>query len=486
MFVFIAENRRKRWFISERHTRIPKTEDRRKSGGKNMLKIKMPIQAKKIIEQLEQSGYEAYIVGGCVRDSILGKKPQDWDITTSASPLQIKEIFSYTIDTGIEHGTVTVMMDREPFEVTTYRVDGKYEDHRRPNEVHFTKSLKEDLLRRDFTINAMAYNDTRGLIDMYEGMEDLKKGIIRCVGTASRRFDEDALRILRALRFQAQLGFEIDRETKEAIRNQARFLRDISAERIQAELDKLLVSDHPEVLTEAYELGVTKVILPEFDQMMQTPQNNPHHRYNVGMHTIESMKNIEPDHILRWTMLLHDVGKPKAREEGEDKDRFKMHPVIGEKIARKVIRRLKFDNQTLRKVTKLVLWHDCRFGNPDEINKKTVRRWVSEIGPELFECLMKVQKADISAQSNYMQETKEFILKETNRLFQEIMEEKDCLTIRDLAVNGQDLIQAGIPQGKELGETLSRMLEAVLEDPAKNKKEILMTMAKEGNDGFLY
>lgn len=444
-----------------------------------MLKIKMPKPAKKIIDTLEQSGYEAYIVGGCVRDAVLGREPMDWDITTSASPLEIKEIFSYTIDTGIEHGTVTVMMDHQPFEVTTYRIDGKYEDHRRPNEVQFTKCLKEDLLRRDFTINAMAYNDREGLVDMYHGMEDLKKKIIRCVGIASQRFDEDALRILRALRFQAQLGFKIEEKTQEAIKIQAKFLQDISAERIQVELDKLFVSEHPEVLVNAYELGVTKIILPEFDQMMETPQNNPHHKYNVGIHTVESMKNIEADHILRWTMLLHDIGKPEARIEGKDKDHFKMHPVISEKIARKVLRRLKFDNQTLRQVTKLVLWHDRRFGSASEIQKKTVRRWASELGPDLFGKLMKIQKADIEAQSEYQRETKEFILSETKRLFEEIRNENECLSIGDLEVNGSDLIKAGMAQGKELGNMLSWLLEQVLEQPSLNTKDTLMRLVKE-------
>ncbi len=444
-----------------------------------MEKIKMPVQAREIIEKLRYAGHEAYIVGGCVRDSILEKDPADWDITTSASPVEIKELFPYTIDTGIEHGTVTVMIDHQPFEVTTYRVDGKYQDHRRPTQVHFTKSLKEDLLRRDFTINAMAYNDDDGLIDLYGGLADLKNGMIRCVGEAAQRFDEDALRILRALRFQAQLGFQVEEETKAAIRRQARFLKDISAERIQVELDKLLVSDHPEVLIDAYKLGVTEIVLPEFDIMMETPQNNPHHKYNVGMHTIEGLKQIEADHILRWTMLLHDVGKPEARVEGKEKDHFKMHPVIGEKIAEKVLRRLKFDNQTLRQVKTLVLWHDRRFGGVKEINIRTVRRWVSEIGPEMFEKLMKIQKADISAQSDYQREEKEAILFGTKQLFAKILEEQNCLSVKQLAVGGTDLIEAGVPQGKEVGEMLHWLLDQVLEKPSLNTKETLMDLVKE-------
>ena len=264
------------------------------------MKIRLPEKVSAIIRELKNAGYDAYAVGGCVRDSVLGRTPQDWDITTSARPQQVKEVFGHTIDTGIQHGTVTVMLEHEGFEVTTYRIDGEYEDARHPKNVEFTSELREDLKRRDFTINAMAYSDTKGLVDLYGGRADLEEGIIRCVGNASERFDEDALRILRALRFQAQLGFQIEEETKAAIRRQARFLKDISAERIRVELDKLLVSDHPEVLADAYKLGVTEVILPEFDTMMETPQNNPHHKYNVGMHTIEALKHIEPDSILRW------------------------------------------------------------------------------------------------------------------------------------------------------------------------------------------
>lgn len=444
-----------------------------------MIKISMPPQANKIIKKLEQSGYEAYIVGGCVRDSILGRKPEDWDITTSASPEEIKEIFSYTIDTGIDHGTVSVMMDRVPYEVTTYRVDGKYENHRHPTEVTFTKSLKEDLLRRDFTINAMAYNDSQGLVDMYEGMEDLEKGIIRCVGVASQRFDEDALRILRALRFQAQLGFEIEEETKKAISNQAKFLEDISAERIQVELEKLITSNHPEVLEEAYKLGVTKIILPEFDRMMETPQVTKHHMYNVGVHTIESMKAIEPEHLLRWTMLLHDCGKPEAKIFDGEKDSFKNHHVIGQKIARNVLRRLKFDNQTIKNVTELVYWHDRRFGSEEEVNIKTVRKWMSRLGVSQFKALMKIQLADISAQSAYMQNQKHAILRETIVLFQRVLDEKDCLSIKDLAIDGKDLIAMGVKQGKEIGDILSNLLDAVLEDPKLNDKETLVAMVKE-------
>ena len=455
------------------------------------MKINMPAQAAKVIKTLEEHGFEAYIVGGCVRDSILGRTPGDWDITTSASPQEVKEIFEHTVDTGIEHGTVTVLMNHEPYEVTTYRVDGKYEDHRRPNEVHFTKSLKEDLLRRDFTINAMAYNDREGIIDMYDGMTDLKNKMIRCVGEATKRFDEDALRILRALRFQAQLGFEIEEKTEEAIRNQARFLKDISAERIQVELEKLITSAYPEVLVNAYKLGVTKIIFPEFDIMMETPQNNPHHKYSVGIHTIEAMKNIEAEHIYRWTMLLHDIGKPEARVEGPDKDHFKMHPVIGEEIARKILRRLKFDNQTIKQVTTLVRWHDRRFASFEEVNKKTIRRWVSKLTPELFARLMVVQRADINAQSDYHKEQKE----QEQASMQEKLEAKEKelrrvrKTAREVAERKQkhesrgekQSVRKGIPRImmgglKENAEKSASKLKEVHEDKMENLANELKQM----------
>jgi tRNA nucleotidyltransferase/poly(A) polymerase len=262
------------------------------------MKIQLPEKVNRIITTLQKHGFEAYAVGGCVRDSFLGRVPGDWDITTSAAPEETKSLFARTFDTGIEHGTITVLLNGEGFEVTTYRIDGKYEDNRHPSKVQFTRSLSEDLLRRDFTINAMAYNEQDGLVDLFHGMEDLKKGVIRCVGNAEARFSEDALRILRAIRFSAQLGFEIEKETRQAIRKLAPNLSYISAERIQTELVKLLISDHPEKIQDAYELGITKVILPEFDAMMETTQETLHHCYNVGEHTIHALMNIPADKVL--------------------------------------------------------------------------------------------------------------------------------------------------------------------------------------------
>ena len=274
------------------------------------MKIELPRKVVLIIKNLQRHGYDAYAVGGCVRDSILNRKPEDWDITTSAKPEQVKRIFRRTVDTGIEHGTVTVLIGKDGFEVTTYRVDGLYEDGRHPKEVTFTSRLEEDLKRRDFTINAMAYNDDERLVDAFGGMRDLNYHLIRCVGDPKERFSEDALRILRAVRFSAQLAFPIEPETAEAIKSLAPNLEKISAERIQAELVKLLVSDHPERIQDACELGITKVVLPEWDDMVGVKQNTPHHKYDVAAHTVHALQNVKNDKVLRLTMLFHDMGKP--------------------------------------------------------------------------------------------------------------------------------------------------------------------------------
>ena len=284
------------------------------------MKIELPRKVIMIINNLQLHGYEAFAVGGCVRDSILCRKPEDWDITTSARPEEVKRLFRRTVDTGIEHGTVTVMIGKDGFEVTTYRVDGLYEDNRHPKEVTFTANLEEDLKRRDFTINAMAYNDEVRLVDVFGGMQDLNHHLIRCVGDPMERFSEDALRILRAVRFSAQLSFPIEGETADAVRKLAPTLNNISAERIQVELVKLLMSDHPELMQDACELGITRVILPEWDAMVGVEQHTPHHKYDVAGHTLCAMKNVKKDKILRLTMLLHDMGKPQMKTTDESRD----------------------------------------------------------------------------------------------------------------------------------------------------------------------
>lgn len=438
--------------------------------------IRLPEKVQWIIRKLKEYGFEAYAVGGCVRDSILGREPEDWDITTSAKPEEIKEIFRRTVDTGIEHGTVTVLAEKEGFEVTTYRIDGEYVDGRHPKEVWFTGQLREDLRRRDFTINAMAYNDEDGLCDLFGGREDLKKGIVRCVGDARERFTEDALRILRAVRFCAQLGFTMEEQTKEAAGELAGTLTKISAERIQSELVKLLVSPHPEELLTAWELGITGIVLPEFDRMMETEQETPHHMYNVGVHTVEALKQIRADRILRLSMLFHDMGKPAYKTMDSDGTaHFKKHAFGSEQMAKDIMHRLKFDNDTIRKVSKLVYYHDYRM--PPEM--KTVRRAVNRIGKELFPYYLEIRMADTMAQSTYRRKEKISDIKGVAARFEEILEKGQCVSLKELAVTGKDLIHAGIQPGPQMGEILNQLLEEVIDDPQKNQREYLLKQAVE-------
>jgi len=441
------------------------------------MRIALPEKVKYIIDTITQAGYEAYIVGGCVRDAILGRIPEDWDITTSAKPEQIKELFRRTIDTGIQHGTVTVMLEKEGFEVTTYRVDGKYEDSRHPKEVTFTPNLEEDLKRRDFTINAMAYNEQAGLIDIFGGMEDIERKMIRCVGNAEERFGEDALRIMRAVRFSAQLGYAIEDKTREAIKKLAPTLKNISAERIQVELVKLLVSPHPDYLREAYETGITAVVLPEFDVCMNTAQNHPHHQYTVGEHILHSLLKIEPQKHLRLAMLFHDIGKPRTISCDEKGiHHFHNHPVVGETMTREILKRLRFDNDTIYKVTKLVLFHD--YGNSVEPDMRKVRRAVHKIGEDIFPYLFPVKYADIHAQSEYKRQDKIRILEQWQQLYEEIEKENQCVSLKTMAVTGSDLIAAGMKPGKEVGDLLNILLDMVLENPENNTKDFLMQEVK--------
>ncbi len=435
------------------------------------MRIVLPDKVKFLIDRLNQCGYEAYAVGGCIRDSLLMQKPKDWDITTSALPAQVKKVFPHTVDTGIAHGTVTVLLGREGFEVTTYRIDGEYEDARHPKDVFFTSNLYEDLKRRDFTINAMAYNDSGGLVDAFDGTGDLRDGVIRCVGDADERFAEDALRMLRAVRFAAQLNFRIDRSTEEAIKRRSKSIGMVSAERISAELVKLLVSDHPGQLLKAYETGLTSVFLPEFDVMMQTEQNHPHHCLTVGMHTLETIRHVPPKKTLRLAALLHDIAKPECRTmDAAGIHHFRGHPLKGEEMARQILRRLKFDNDTIRQVTKLVRYHD---DNPP-LSAACIRRALNRAGQEAYPDLFALKRADIMAQSTLERESKLACVDEYEKIYNDIIEKKECITVSGLAVNGSDLIAAGMRPGKEIGETLRRLLELVMEDPAQNTRENLL------------
>jgi len=434
--------------------------------------INLPERVNYIIDRITEAGFEAYAVGGCIRDTILGREPNDWDITTSARPEQVKALFSRTVDTGIAHGTVTVMLDREGYEVTTYRIDGEYQDHRHPREVVFTSRLVEDLRRRDFTINAMAYNKTTGLVDAFDGMGDIRRGVIRCVGCARERFTEDALRILRALRFSAQLGYTIEEETRRAIRELAPSLAAISAERIQVELVKLLLSPNPDYLRQAYDMGVTAVILPELDRCMETPQNHPHHCYTVGEHILHSLDGVPAVKDMRLAMLLHDIGKPRTfQTDSEGTTHFHGHPAVSAEMAEEILRRLRFDKDTISTVRRLVEFHD--YGNNVSPTPAIARRAVNRIGEDIFAKLLIVKRADIMAQSEYRRGEKLELVDAWDREYRAIIARRQCFSLKDLAVGGKDLIAAGIKPGPQLGAILQQMLEHVLEVPEDNTPEKL-------------
>lgn len=409
-----------------------------------------------------------------MRDSLLGRTPQDWDITTSARPEEVKSLFTHTIDTGIAHGTVTVMLGHVGYEVTTYRIDGEYEDGRHPKDVTFTDNLIEDLKRRDFTINAMAYNDEAGLVDAFCGEEDLKNGRIRCVGEPSDRFAEDALRMMRAVRFAAQLGFVIDLRTEDAVRRLSGTIAKVSAERIQMELVKLLCSDHPQELRKAWELGLTAVFLPEFDRMMETEQNNKHHCYSVGEHTLHTLDEVPADKTLRLAMLLHDVAKPvciSTDEKGQN--HFHGHPERGVELARAILRRLKFDNDTIDNVCRLIRYHDER----PKTTERNVRRMASRIGQEHMADLMRVKRADVMGQSMYHRQEKLEYVAGLEDIFESLTARQQCMSKRDLAINGRDLIGMGMEPGPGLGETLDMLFERVLDEPELNTREKLLELA---------
>lgn len=443
-----------------------------------------PAKVRTIISRLQDAGYEAYAVGGCVRDSYMGRIPNDWDITTNALPAQVKEIFRRTIDVGIEHGTVKVMMGNDGYEVTTYRIDGEYEDSRHPKEVTFTSDLAEDLRRRDFTINAMAYSEKTGLVDLFGGMQDLKDGVIRAVGDPAERFDEDALRMLRALRFSAAFDFKIEDETAKAISRLCGNLANISAERIRTELEKLICSDHPGRLRQAYDLGVTAVIFPEWDVMTECEQVTPHHFTNVGDHTIVALEYIvkhfhdidkKEDRILRIATMLHDIAKPAKKFRGDDgADHFKGHPEEGVAMAESFLRRLKYDNDTIKRVKKLVRFHD----DTPELTYPSVRKFIVDVEASNMDNLMRLKLADLYAHTDYKREEKLRRIETLDEMYRQIIKDGDCLSVSSLAVRGNDLMAEGIPAGPAIGAALSKLLEAVLDDPSVNEREKLLDIIR--------
>ncbi len=439
--------------------------------------MQMPSAVKTIINKLQSKGYSAYAVGGCVRDTIMGNNPSDWDICTSALPEETLKALEKDniIENGIKHGTVTVRIDNENYEITTFRTDGAYLDNRHPEKVTFVRSLKEDLARRDFTMNAMAYNDTEGLYDEFGGVEDIQNGIIRCVGEPDKRFNEDALRILRALRFSSRLGFEPEEKTAESIHQNAHLLLNISAERILSEITKILMGDNVEKILLHYS-DVFCVWIPEIQPMIGLEQRNPHHIYDVWTHTVKAVAAIEKDRVLRLAALFHDFGKPqKFTVDKRGTGHFKGHPELSAVMADTILTRLKSDNKTKIEVMKLIEMHDVR--TPPE--PKYVRRSVAKIGVDLYPKLLALKRADALAQNPDTIPEKLQYINKLQEIYEEEVEKGAAFSVKSLAVNGNDIKNLGITDGKKIGECLKYLYALVIDGELENHKEQLLLKVEE-------
>ena len=433
--------------------------------------LNIPSKAKTIITLLENAGFEAFCVGGAVRDSIMGLNPTDWDITTSASPEDTVMVFKdyKTVDTGLKHGTLTVVIDKTPFEVTTYRVDGDYNDNRHPENVHFTKKLSDDLSRRDFTVNALAYNDKTGLVDLYGGQEDIYNSIIKTVGNPSARFQEDGLRIMRALRFASVLGFTIESETAKAIHDNKDLLKNISAERLAVELSKLVCGKNAfNILMEYWD--VLSVFIPEIKSAIGFKQYGKKHAYDVWEHICHTVDTIPQDKVLRLTMLLHDLGKiPTHKLDKNGNSTFKSHATIGGDIAREILTRLKLDKKTINRVSFLVANHD--FEPP--LSKTDLKKHLKNKTVDDIKTLLTIKKSDRGALSESYRD----ISKESEQCLKwldEIEKNNECCKIAQLAITGDDLKKKGL-KGEDIGKALDTLLDAVIEGKLQNKKEDLLT-----------
>lgn len=440
------------------------------------MQIELPKTVRRAIERLEAFGYEAYAVGGCVRDSILGRTPNDWDITTSARPEQTAAVFSdaRTVETGIQHGTLTVILDGMPLEITTYRRDGAYADNRHPDKVTFSSCIEDDLSRRDFTVNAMAYHPIRGMVDLYGGQADLARGVIACVGDAKTRFFEDGLRILRAVRFASVLDFSVEEQTAQAVHACRRLLQNIAAERIREELCKLICGKGAVRILREYADVIAEPI-PELYACVGFAQNTKYHCYDVYEHSLHALEeNDGCDLITRLSILLHDVGKPLTYTEDEQGGHFKGHGAVGVKLTGDILRRLRFDNATADAVVQLVEYHD----RPIPAERKAVKRLMQKMTDENIMRLLELQRCDRVAHAPEYA-TPPNALAEIPRLMQELRAEDACLSLRSLAVKGGDLMALGVPAGKLLGTLLQRLLDEVIEEHLPNERDALMNAASE-------
>ena len=441
------------------------------------MKIKIKPEANKIIHTLQSSGCQAYAVGGCVRNAVMGLEAADWDICTDATPDRMKEIFSgyKTIDFGLKHGTLAVMINGEKVEVTTYRIDGVYSDNRHPEKVTFTDDLTLDLSRRDFTCNAMAYNDDDGLTDPFGGVSDIKKGLLRCVGNPDNRFNEDALRILRGLRFASVYGFTPESGTSEAIKRNAYLLNRIAGERISSELDRILCGRNAEQVLRDYR-EVFGEVIPGLSETFDFPQRTPHHCYDVWEHIIHSVGEIEPDAVLRMTMLLHDIGKPRAcTVDAYGANHFKGYPAISAEMARKILTRLKYSNEFMSECLLLIEYHDIRYSG----SQKQIKRLLQKIGADEMRSLFKIQRADTLAQSLYLRREKLRSIETACAQLEDILANEKCFSLKQLEINGGDLIEMGIPEGERIGKILNALLDEVIDEKIPNQREALIKRAGE-------
>ena len=440
-------------------------------------KIELPAGVIKIFDMIKEYGSTAFVVGGSVRDSIIGREVHDWDICTPVPVSELQVLFEEhgykVIPTGIKHGTITVLVDGVGYEVTTYRRDGEYSDGRHPDNVEYTSNLEDDLARRDFTMNAIAYNPEVGFVDPFCGMEDIKDNMIRCVGNPEERFKEDALRILRMWRFVVQLRYGIEDNTFDAANKLAGNLENISKERIQSEFVKMIEADKMCFLFRGDEF--LPLIIPEWKDM-DMEQNNPYHIYSVEIHSLVAYCNllIDSDNILRIATLLHDIGKPHCYQDDPDGIRhFRGHGKVSAEIAENILKRLKFDNNTTEKVVELIKYHDATF----QVGKKYVKRWLNKIGYEQFDRLLELRKADILAHNPDTQADNLYKVYQLRELLENISEEDECFTLKNLAIDGQDVMDClNIPSGKGVGRWLQTILDKVIDGELENNREELLDM----------
>ncbi len=436
----------------------------------------LPPPVREALDRLNRAGFEAYAVGGCVRDLLRGVSPHDWDIATSALPQETQRVFDTqrVIETGLPHGTLTVLLDGLSLEITTFREDGTYSDGRHPDRVTFTRSLAGDLGRRDFTVNAMAYHPQTGLVDPFGGQQDLQRRVIRCVGDPAARFSEDALRLLRALRFASTLEFAIEPATADALSRLRHHLAVVSVERVAAELTRLLCGKGVQEVLLRYP-QVICTALPELAPTVGFDQRNPHHLYDVYTHTAHAVGAVAPDPVLRWTMLLHDSGKPmRFTVDEQGVGHFKGHQAVSEAIAYDLLKRLRLDNATIERVCTLIRWHDVQLEDSDAC----VKRWLNRLGPDGFAQLLQVKAADNAAQNPDDLPSRLEALRALRERADRILAERACFSQKDLAVNGDDLQSLGIPAGPRLGLLLRELLELVIDGRCENEKKALLQAAQ--------